>query len=45
MNLSSSFDRRIVDGHDAARFVQRLKRDIERPRIFLCRRRIDTRLE
>src|SRR5690606_13816413 len=28
MNLSSSFDHRIVDGHDAARFVQRLKRYI-----------------
>jgi 2-oxoisovalerate dehydrogenase E2 component (dihydrolipoyl transacylase) len=31
MNLSSSFDHRIVDGYDAARFVQRLKRYIERP--------------
>jgi 2-oxoisovalerate dehydrogenase E2 component (dihydrolipoyl transacylase) len=31
MNLSSSFDHRIVDGHDAARFVQRLKRMIEQP--------------
>ena len=31
MNLSTSFDHRIVDGHDAARFVQRLKRLIERP--------------
>lgn len=38
MNLSSSFDHRIVDGHDAARFVQRLKRLIERPaHLFLER--------
>jgi 2-oxoisovalerate dehydrogenase E2 component (dihydrolipoyl transacylase) len=34
MNLSSSFDHRIVDGHDAARFVQRLKRLIERPALL-----------
>eukprot|EP01037_Dinobryon_pediforme_P016703 gene16703-16882_t len=26
MNISSSFDHRIVDGHDAARFIQQLKR-------------------
>jgi 2-oxoisovalerate dehydrogenase E2 component (dihydrolipoyl transacylase) len=31
MNLSSSFDHRIVDGHDAARFVQRLRQLIEQP--------------
>jgi 2-oxoisovalerate dehydrogenase E2 component (dihydrolipoyl transacylase) len=31
MNVSSSFDHRIVDGHDAARFIQRLRRLIERP--------------
>jgi 2-oxoisovalerate dehydrogenase E2 component (dihydrolipoyl transacylase) len=31
MNLSSSFDHRIVDGHDAARFVQRLKGLLEHP--------------
>jgi 2-oxoisovalerate dehydrogenase E2 component (dihydrolipoyl transacylase) len=38
MNLSSSFDHRIVDGHDAARFVQALKRLIERPaHLFLDR--------
>ena len=30
MNVSSSFDHRIVDGHVAARFVQRLKRLVER---------------
>lgn len=34
MNLSSSFDHRIVDGHDAARFVQRMKRLIERPALL-----------
>ena len=34
MNLSSSFDHRIVDGHDAARFVQRLKRLVERPALL-----------
>ena len=38
MNLSSSFDHRIIDGHDAARFVSRLKRLIERPaHLFLDR--------
>jgi 2-oxoisovalerate dehydrogenase E2 component (dihydrolipoyl transacylase) len=31
MNLSSSFDHRIIDGHEAARFVQDLKRMLERP--------------
>jgi 2-oxoisovalerate dehydrogenase E2 component (dihydrolipoyl transacylase) len=31
MNISSSFDHRIIDGHVAARFVQRLKRLVERP--------------
>lgn len=34
MNLSSSFDHRIVDGYDAALFVQRLKRLIERPALL-----------
>lgn len=34
MNLSSSFDHRIIDGHQAARFVQRLKRLIERPALI-----------
>jgi 2-oxoisovalerate dehydrogenase E2 component (dihydrolipoyl transacylase) len=38
MNLSSSFDHRIVDGHDAARFVQQMKFLIERPaRLFIER--------
>jgi 2-oxoisovalerate dehydrogenase E2 component (dihydrolipoyl transacylase) len=31
MNLSSSFDHRIVDGYDAASFVQRLKAMLEMP--------------
>ena len=36
MNLSSAFDHRIVDGHDAAAFVQAIKRDLEAPaRLFV----------
>jgi 2-oxoisovalerate dehydrogenase E2 component (dihydrolipoyl transacylase) len=31
MNLSSSFDHRVIDGYDAARFVQRLKSLLEAP--------------
>jgi len=31
MNLSSSFDHRIVDGYDAAAFIQRLKALLELP--------------
>lgn len=31
MNLSSSFDHRVVDGHDAASFIQALRRLIETP--------------
>lgn len=34
MNLSSSFDHRIVDGYDAALFVQKLKRLIEHPALI-----------
>jgi 2-oxoisovalerate dehydrogenase E2 component (dihydrolipoyl transacylase) len=34
MNLSASFDHRIIDGHQAARFVQRLKRLVERPALI-----------
>lgn len=34
MNLSSSFDHRIVDGYDAALFVQQLKRMIEHPALI-----------
>jgi 2-oxoisovalerate dehydrogenase E2 component (dihydrolipoyl transacylase) len=37
MNLSSAFDHRIVDGHDAAAFVQAIKQDLETPaRLFLA---------
>ena len=31
MNLSCSFDHRIIDGYDAALFVQRLKSLLEAP--------------
>jgi 2-oxoisovalerate dehydrogenase E2 component (dihydrolipoyl transacylase) len=31
MNLSSSFDHRVIDGHDAAQFIQRIKSNIEDP--------------
>ena len=31
MNLSSSFDHRVVDGYDAAQFVQRIKGLLEAP--------------
>jgi 2-oxoisovalerate dehydrogenase E2 component (dihydrolipoyl transacylase) len=31
MNLSASFDHRIIDGHDAARFIHALKRLMESP--------------
>jgi 2-oxoisovalerate dehydrogenase E2 component (dihydrolipoyl transacylase) len=34
MNVSSSFDHRIVDGYDAASFIQRLKRLMERPALI-----------
>ncbi|HRE01031.1 MAG TPA: 2-oxo acid dehydrogenase subunit E2, partial [Ilumatobacteraceae bacterium] len=34
MNLSSSFDHRIVDGWDAATFVQRIKRLLEQPALL-----------
>jgi len=34
MNVSSSFDHRIVDGYIAARFVQRLRRLVERPALL-----------
>ncbi len=36
MNLSSSFDHRVVDGYDAAVFIQRVKSLLEKPlMIFL----------
>ena len=38
MNISSSFDHRIVDGYDAARFIQGLKRLIERPALLFMDR-------
>jgi len=31
MNLSSSFDHRVVDGYDAAQFIQQMKRMLEHP--------------
>src|SRR5262249_15584326 len=31
MNLSSSFDQRVIDGYDAAIFVQRIKVSLEDP--------------
>ena len=31
MNLSSSFDHRVIDGWDAATFVQTIKRQLENP--------------
>ncbi len=34
MNLSSSFDHRVIDGFDAARFVQRLKTLLEMPALI-----------
>jgi 2-oxoisovalerate dehydrogenase E2 component (dihydrolipoyl transacylase) len=34
MNLSSSFDHRVVDGYDAAAFIQRVKAMLEHPAIL-----------
>jgi 2-oxoisovalerate dehydrogenase E2 component (dihydrolipoyl transacylase) len=34
MNLSSSFDHRIVDGWEAASFIQRVKHDLEQPALL-----------
>jgi 2-oxoisovalerate dehydrogenase E2 component (dihydrolipoyl transacylase) len=31
MNLSSSFDHRVIDGYAAARFIQRIKGLLEAP--------------
>jgi 2-oxoisovalerate dehydrogenase E2 component (dihydrolipoyl transacylase) len=31
MNLSSSFDHRVVDGMDAAEFIQRIRTVLEHP--------------
>jgi 2-oxoisovalerate dehydrogenase E2 component (dihydrolipoyl transacylase) len=38
MNLSSSFDHRIIDGWDAARFVQRIKALLETPALIFIER-------
>jgi 2-oxoisovalerate dehydrogenase E2 component (dihydrolipoyl transacylase) len=37
MNLSSSFDHRFVDGHDAASMIQELKRRLEHPATIFLR--------
>ncbi len=34
MNISSSFDHRIIDGHDAALFIARIKRLLEHPALM-----------
>ena len=34
MNLSSAFDHRVVDGYDAAEFIQRMKTLLERPALL-----------
>ena len=34
MNISSSFDQRVVDGHDAVRAIQALKHYLEFPAIL-----------
>jgi 2-oxoisovalerate dehydrogenase E2 component (dihydrolipoyl transacylase) len=34
MNLSSSFDHRVIDGHDAATFIQRIKALLEVPALL-----------
>ncbi|HWM22665.1 MAG TPA: dihydrolipoamide acetyltransferase family protein [Ilumatobacteraceae bacterium] len=39
MNLSSSFDHRVVDGWDAATFIQRIKALIETPALLFIERR------
>jgi len=36
MNLSSSFDHRVVDGIDAARFVQALRTLLEAPALLFA---------
>jgi 2-oxoisovalerate dehydrogenase E2 component (dihydrolipoyl transacylase) len=35
MNLSSSFDHRVIDGWDAARFIQRIKALLETPALLM----------
>ncbi|HTY49646.1 MAG TPA: dihydrolipoamide acetyltransferase family protein [Steroidobacteraceae bacterium] len=36
MNLSSSFDHRFIDGHDAASFIQALKEHLEHPALMFA---------
>ncbi len=36
MNLSSSFDHRVVDGMDAARFIQAVKKLLEVPALLFA---------
>lgn len=36
MNLSSSFDHRVVDGHDAALFIAELRELLECPAVLLA---------
>ena len=38
MNISSSFDHRIIDGHEAADFIQRLKRLLKHPALLFLER-------
>jgi len=37
MNVSSSFDHRVVDGYDAARFIGEVKALLEAPTLLLAR--------
>jgi 2-oxoisovalerate dehydrogenase E2 component (dihydrolipoyl transacylase) len=34
MNLSSSFDHRVIDGYDAAQFIQRIRSLLETPALI-----------
>ncbi len=38
MNLSSSFDHRVIDGWDAASFIQRLRTLLEQPALLFVER-------
>jgi 2-oxoisovalerate dehydrogenase E2 component (dihydrolipoyl transacylase) len=38
MNLSSSFDHRVIDGHNAAAFIQRIKQLLELPAMLFLER-------
>ena len=40
MNLSSSFDHRVVDGSVAASFIQRIKALVEQPKLLVDERSI-----